>query len=368
MMKVIIPWIEKLKVLSENKQVPIDMPLQTPDMTKSVITVVAVGIELDNPVCQYFFSQQCYDDIRTILEFGLYASTFRFPRWLWKYSPDYQYEIIAGECDTRFTTACQAVIDYRRAQNKHITTTTTAGAKKGTLLDVLLEKEMSENDKITDEELIANMKTLFIAGSETTAITLTWVCYYFALYPEIAERVKQEFEETLLDVSATAAAITIDTFTYENYRLLTFTSAVVKEILRLAAPIIVLAHQLTPSTTEDVTLSNGIVIHPGDRIVLNMNGIHFHENIFEHANEFLPDRWLVTDAEKLSQMEQYFMPFGGGSRVCPGMGVAMIETIVTTALLAYTFKMELACPKDEIKRIAHTSFMANKMPVYFYTR
>jgi len=136
MMKVIIPWIEKLKVLSENKQVPIDMPVQTADMTKSVITVVAVGVELDNPVCQYFFSKQCYDDIRAVLDFGLVSSTFRFPRWLWKYSPDYKYEIIAGECDARFTAACQAVIDHRRE-------TTEKNSSNCTLLDTLLDKETS---------------------------------------------------------------------------------------------------------------------------------------------------------------------------------------------------------------------------------
>ena len=136
MMKVIIPWIEKLKVLSENKQVPIDMPVQTADMTKSVITVVAVGVELDNPVCQYFFSKQCHDDICTILDFALYASTFRLPRWLWKYSPDYKYEVLAQKSDARFNAACQAVIDHRRE-------TTEKNSSNCTLLDTLLDKETS---------------------------------------------------------------------------------------------------------------------------------------------------------------------------------------------------------------------------------
>jgi len=213
------------------------------------------------------------------------------------------------------------------------------------------------------------MKTFYIAGSETTAITLTWICYYFVLFPEIAERVKEELEETLLCVSSSSSSssslITLETFTNENFRLLKFTQAVVKEVLRLTSPIIVMVHECAVGI-EDVTLSNGIVIHPKDKVVLNMNGIHYREDVFEHAEDFLPDRWLIADANKLQQMEQHFMPFGGGSRVCPGMGLAMIETIVTTSLLAYSFKIELACPKEEIKRVHHFTFTANKMPVYLH--
>ena len=49
---------------------------------------------------------------------------------------------------------------------------------------------------------------------------------------------------------------------------------------------------------------------------MNIWNVHRSEIIFPDAETFRPERWLSEDAGKL---ENYFVPFGSGSRMCIGM-------------------------------------------------
>jgi cytochrome P450 len=62
-------------------------------------------------------------------------------------------------------------------------------------------------------------------------------------------------------------------------------------------------------------------------------------------------------------MEESFMEFGGGPRICPGMILATQEILLATIGIAYTFDLELACPVEEIYRESQGTLSANKMPV-----
>ena len=49
--------------------------------------------------------------------------------------------------------------------------------------------------RLDDEELIAEMFTLTLAGHETTSATLTFVLYELARHPEYQERMRQEIRD-----------------------------------------------------------------------------------------------------------------------------------------------------------------------------
>ncbi|XP_014782074.2 cytochrome P450 3A14 [Octopus bimaculoides] len=54
---------------------------------------------------------------------------------------------------------------------------------------------------ITDNEILAQCVLLFLAGYETTASTLTFFTYLMALNPEHQEKLHQEIEDVLGEVS-----------------------------------------------------------------------------------------------------------------------------------------------------------------------
>ena len=52
-----------------------------------------------------------------------------------------------------------------------------------------------------------------------------------------------------------------------------------------------------------------------------------------------------------------------GPRVCPGMGLAYLESTMATVALISHFDFALACPMDEIQRVMMFTVKANKMPI-----
>lgn len=42
-------------------------------------------------------------------------------------------------------------------------------------------------------------------------------------------------------------------------------------------------------------------------------------DVFEEPMQWLPDRWLTADKDKLDEMNRSFVPFGRGSRMCLGI-------------------------------------------------
>jgi cytochrome P450 len=116
-------------------------------------------------------------------------------------------------------------------------------------------------------------------------------------------------------------------------------------------------------------LSNGLLLKQGDIVWCYLDGVQVNPNIFSKPLEWIPERWLSPLSEgelglaTLRKMEESFMPFGYGSRICPGMALAYQEIILAILYLVSYFDMALACPIHEIERISNFVATANKMPL-----
>ncbi len=195
--------------------------------------------------------------------------------------------------------------------------------------DDLLTKMMTTRDEETgtlmaEQLLLDNGITLFAAGHETTARTLSFLWYALSQNPEVERRMHAELDAVLGD-----APPTID-----DLKKLPYTLQVVKEVLRLypAAPM-----YARDAIAEDEL--DGFRIPAGTRTIVFAYATHRHPEFWDEPERFDPDRWLP---ERESARHAYaYHPFATGPRICLGNSFSLLETHVMAAMLARRFKLRL---------------------------
>ena len=117
-----------------------------------------------------------------------------------------------------------------------------------------------------------------------------------------------------------------------------------------------LLQRVVPATTKSGATNEsydllGYALPPGTVVAAQAWTVHRDANVFPSPNTFLPDRWLETwtNEEHLAQMQQYYMPFGTGSRVCGGDKLAMMMLRITVASVVRNFDIQ-ANPKETNER------------------
>lgn len=322
-----------------------------------------------NPEMQeYFFTSQFIKDIFSNFNFMIESSTFPFPMWLWHLIPYYQnIENEAIAADGRLDRYSRQIVIERRSELASNPTV----KKRNNMIDILLtqnpnvgEGGTSEVSDISVDEIVANVKTFFAGGSDTTSNAISWVVYFLSLNQDVQKEVREEVVVVFdrLQRQEQQQLSDEEMFNLFSAESLPLTNAVVKETLRLVSPAPMLFLQLE-SSTEAHTLSNGLVLQPDDQIFAGLDNVHWNSETFSRAKEFLPHRWLTTDKEQLQRLEEAFVGFGGGPRVCPGWGFAMMESVVAIATLVHFLEVELACESSEVKRVFAFAAQPNKVPV-----
>ncbi len=194
-----------------------------------------------------------------------------------------------------------------------------AGAGGGDLLDALLQARDPLGRGMPDRQIHDEIMTFFLAGHETAAVTLTWACYLLARHPELQERVRAE-----------VGAIAAHRLASADYAQLRFTTAVVKEALRLYPPVWSIGRKTNAATSLD-----GRPVPEGTDVWLCIYRTQRDARWFAQPDRFVPDRWLNDPPPK----PYTYLPFGFGPRVCIGQHFAMIETVLALAALCSRFRL-----------------------------
>ncbi|XP_068321510.1 cytochrome P450 CYP82J17-like [Pyrus communis] len=185
----------------------------------------------------------------------------------------------------------------------------------------------------TRETIIkATSQTLILAGSDTTATSLTWI---LSLLLNNRHVLKHAQEEINLQVGTERWVEDTD------IKDLTYLQAIVKETLRLYPP--------APLSTSHEAMEDcqvcGFYIPKGTRLFTNLWKLHRNPSVWSDPEVFCPDRFLTTQASTdVSGQHFEFIPFGSGRRSCPGLTFAMQVIHLTLGRLIQGF--ELATPLD----------------------
>ncbi|VDC06076.1 unnamed protein product [Peniophora sp. CBMAI 1063] len=223
------------------------------------------------------------------------------------------------------------------------------------LIRANLASNMPESMRMSDEEILAQVPTFLIAGHETTSTLLTWTL--FALTTSI---------ETQSRLRAEVRAFHSDEPTLEDLNSLPYLDAVIRETLRLYAPVSSTHREVTADDiiplAEPVLDKYGrvlteIKVKKGDMVAIPIRIMNRATYIWgDDAEEFRPERFLETLPEKVGHMPGIYpqlLTFLAGPHACIGFRFAIAEAKAILFTLARNFEFELGVAPDEITRKTH---------------
>lgn len=191
------------------------------------------------------------------------------------------------------------------------------------LLSMLLHAQDEDGTGMSDAQLRDEVMTMFIAGHETTALTLTWAFYLLATHPDKAKILREELNEVL---GGRAPTLT-------DLPALKYTDAVVKEAMRLYPP----AWMVDGRVAVQETVLGGYRIPKGAVIGISQWVTHRDPRFYRHPTAFQPERWVDGSLKELPKYA--YFPFGGGQRQCIGNTFAAMESVLVLATIAQKFGM-----------------------------
>ncbi|KZV66368.1 cytochrome P450 [Peniophora sp. CONT] len=220
----------------------------------------------------------------------------------------------------------------------------------GDLLSVLLKENALANraDKLSDEELLAQLNTFIIAGAESTSTVICRVLYQLALHPETQDRLRAEVSQAGEDLE------------YDTLMNLPLLDAVCRETMRQHTFFPFRSRLVTKATTIPRTDGETIYVPAGTEIIMNLHGLNTDPAIWgADAQKWRPERWLnplpeSVGAAKVPSIYGHSMTFLGGPKSCIGYTLAVLEIKNALAVLLPQFRFDLPEQQEIVWRFGIT--------------
>ncbi|KAI0910260.1 isotrichodermin C-15 hydroxylase [Ustulina deusta] len=222
------------------------------------------------------------------------------------------------------------------------------------LFEGLVEKRDAWN--LSFEKLSANAFILVLAGSETTATTLSGATYLLLSHPDILEKLKYEVRSTFKD----ASQININTVGNLKYML-----AILNEALRLYPPV---TAGLVRTSPKGGTQIAGHFIPEGAFIEIQQWSMNHNKDNWADPWEFKPERFLGTSEEALQAGNKLeaLQAFSVGPRNCIGRNLAYAEMRIILARLIFDFDIKMADESENWIKRQKAYTLWDRVPLQVY--
>ena len=166
------------------------------------------------------------------------------------------------------------------------------------LLGLLLSARDESDRPLPPSQIRDEVVTMFFAGHETGAATLTWTLYLLAKHPAVAAELARQLDEgegdTLLD-------------------------QVLRESMRLFPP----AYRIGRTVVQTCRIG-GAEMKAGVELVIPQWAVHRSPRYYDAPERFYPGRWTEEFIASLPPFA--YFPFGGGPRTCIGNTFGIVES------------------------------------------
>ncbi|TCD70031.1 cytochrome P450-dit2 [Steccherinum ochraceum] len=267
------------------------------------------------------------------IPWSVYLGPPKFRRWLLDMYPNKKAQQLKNIVDTVWNTSV-SVVGRRRAameRGEQAVNRLVGGGKD--IMSLLLQANMdaSEEDRIPDEQLVAQVNTIIFAASDTTSNALARILHTLVVHPEAQQKLRTEFEQFRNSG---------DELTYDRLIELPYLDAIVRETLRVHPPVNSMDRTVLQDTvlplSKPITGVRGnlireVAVTKGTALSLGIYAYNRSKDIWgEDAKQWKPERWLqpLPESARNAQSGGVFynlMTFAGGPRSCIGFKYAELE-------------------------------------------
>ncbi len=212
----------------------------------------------------------------------------------------------------------------------------------------LMNSTYKNGVKVPDHEIAHMMIALLMAGQHSSSSTSSWIMLRLAARPDIMEELYQEQINVL--------GADLPPLTYEDLAKLPLNQAIIKETLRLNAPI----HSIMRAVKQPMPVPGTKYVIPTSHILLAAPGVSGSEaQYFPQPDLWEPHRWEKDSPlapsfarEEVEEEEKVdygyglvskgagspYLPFGAGRHRCIGEQFANVQLQTIVAMTVRQFK------------------------------
>ncbi|EME45021.1 hypothetical protein DOTSEDRAFT_33623 [Dothistroma septosporum NZE10] len=182
-----------------------------------------------------------------------------------------------------------------------------------------IQAESEKGETLDDRTVESEAMGLFVAGTDTTAVSLTYLTWVVLARPQLR-----------MDIEREVGGLPVD-FEDQDVEKLPLLNAVIQETLRLYGAVPGGLPRTVPHGGIDM---DGYYLPQGSIVSTHAYSMHRDPALFPDPEEFQPSRWLPNSEEHLrvsDAAKAVFSPFGSGSRGCLGLHIAYSELRLSAA-------------------------------------
>ncbi|KAK9065462.1 hypothetical protein SSX86_014861 [Deinandra increscens subsp. villosa] len=259
------------------------------------------------------------------LNYGIRAMAINIPGFVYHAALKARKKIVA---------ILLAIVSERRKKRE-----ADQGMSKRDMLDALIDTEDENGRKLDNEEIIDTLVMYLNAGHESSGHLTMWATIFLQSHPKCLKIAKDEQERIVNGMPPGQKGLTL-----KEFKQMEYLSKVVDETLRL----VTFAYLTFREAKKDVDFQ-GYIIPKGWKVLLWYRTIHLNHEIYPQPNEFNPSRW-----DDLIPKAGTFLPFGGGSRLCPGNELAKLEISIFLHHFLLNYKLERENPECPMLYLPHS--------------
>uniref|UniRef100_A0A2N9IDY1 Cytochrome P450 n=1 Tax=Fagus sylvatica TaxID=28930 RepID=A0A2N9IDY1_FAGSY len=208
-------------------------------------------------------------------------------------------------------------------------------ALKKVMIDMLMEAEDEDGKKLEDEDIVDVLLLSLSVGSDSSAITTLWAIVHLTEHPKVLQKAKEEQDEIIKRRPSTQQGLNLT-----DVKQMEYLAKVIDEMLRMAN-----AFSLFREAKVDVNI-NGYIIPKGWKVLVWYGAVHMDPEIYENPQDFNPSRW-----NNLKAKAEAFIPFGAGSRFCPGSDLAKLIITIFIHHFILNYKLKRLNPDSPVTYI-----------------